>query len=130
MQRFVYQVSFALLLVLLLLSSASTSAPAADSPPATLPKVSFRQYLEAVEKHSLDLENQRQNINSAKAGISIAGVRPDPQLTFGVASKELSAANKPSASTATTLNLTKLLDTHFQIPIYTLTVLPSSTVTT
>jgi cobalt-zinc-cadmium efflux system outer membrane protein len=83
----------------------------AESAESAQRKVTFREYLGAVEKHSLDFESQRENVMSAKAGVSIAGVRPDPQLTFGIASKELSAANKASASTATTMGLAVTMET-------------------
>lgn len=52
--------------------------------------VNFANYLEAVEKHSLDLASQRQSITAAEAGVSIAGVRPDPKLTLGYGPKEFS----------------------------------------
>ncbi|MBI4767153.1 MAG: TolC family protein [Deltaproteobacteria bacterium] len=98
-------------LVLLLLSALSAQAQESDdllSPPL---KVTFREYLEAVEKHSLDLKTQRQNIINAQADISIAGVRPDPELTFGIDSTELSEPNKPNASTATTIGLDLTIET-------------------
>ena len=74
-------------------------------------RVSFREYLEAVDRHSLDLKNQRENITSARAGVSIAGVRPDPVLTGGIASTELYGPNKENASTATTLGVAVTVET-------------------
>jgi len=59
----------------------------------------------------LDLRSQQENITSARAGISIAGVRPDPFLTAGIASTELYGPNKPNASTATTAGLAVTLET-------------------
>ena len=100
-----------LMLSFLVLPAASFMALAEDSPAAPARKVTFHEYLEAVEKHSLDLQNQRENITSARAGVSIAGVRPDPLLTAGIASTELSSANKPSASTATIVGLAVTLET-------------------
>jgi outer membrane protein, heavy metal efflux system len=111
MRGFVYQAGFVLLLIFLLLSSVPASLPAENGGASAPHKVTFREYLEAVEKHSLDLQNQRENITSARAGVAIAGVRPDPLLTTGIASKELNAANKPSASTATTVGLAITLET-------------------
>jgi cobalt-zinc-cadmium efflux system outer membrane protein len=81
---------------------------AGDSAPGV---VRFDDYLAAVERHSIDLQAQRENITSAKAGVSIAGVRPDPVFTGGVSSKELNAANKPSASTETTAGIALTFET-------------------
>lgn len=78
---------------------------AADETPGEHRKVSFREYLEAVATHSLDLKSERQNIASARADISIAGVRPDPELRFGIDSAELYEPNKPNASLATVVEL-------------------------
>jgi outer membrane protein, heavy metal efflux system len=74
-------------------------------------KVTFREYLQAVEQNSLDLQTQRENVTSAQAGVSIAGVRPDPQLTAGIASKELYGPNKPNASTETTAGIAITIET-------------------
>ena len=53
-------------------------APCASAAPLT-----FETYLSAVESHSLELQAQQENIVSAKAGIGIAGLRPDPEFTLG-----------------------------------------------
>ncbi|ELX09440.1 outer membrane efflux protein [Janthinobacterium sp. HH01] len=74
-------------------------------------QVTFRDYASAVAKYSLDLQMQRENVSSAQAGVSIAGVRPDPVLTAGIDSKELSAANKPNASTAMTMGMALTIET-------------------
>ncbi len=109
MQRMIYRgIAIGVMICFLLGPSKGLAERTAESVPR---KVTFREYLSAVEKHSLDFASQRENVTSAKAGISIAGVRPDPQLTFGIASKELSAANKPSASTATTVGLAVTVET-------------------
>ena len=62
--------------------------------------VDFASYLVAVEKHSLDLASQRESITAAEAGVSIAGVMPDPKLTLGYGPKEFSrtVALKPPVS--------------------------------
>ncbi|OEZ57916.1 TolC family protein [Duganella sp. HH105] len=78
--------------------------------PATA-QVTFRDYAAAVAKYSLDLQMQRENVSSAQAGVSIAGVRPDPVLTAGIDSKELSTANKPNASTALTMGVALTIET-------------------
>ncbi|MFZ6757512.1 TolC family protein [Undibacterium sp. Ji50W] len=73
--------------------------------------VSMQQYLAAVENNSLDLQAQQELIASAKAGISIAGVRPDPQLTAGIDSKELYAPNKPNTATTSIAGIAITLET-------------------
>lgn len=64
--------------------------------------LSLAQYLIQVEAGNLDLQNQREAITSARAGVSIAGLSPDPQLSFGVASRELYAPNRVNAATPLT----------------------------
>ena len=63
-----------------LLLAAGLIAPCAFAAP-----LSFDTYLSAVETHSLELQAQNESIGSAKAGIGIAGLRPDPELTLGAA---------------------------------------------
>jgi cobalt-zinc-cadmium efflux system outer membrane protein len=53
------------------------------APGAIAAPLSFETYLSAVESNSLELQAQRENIGSAKAGIGIAGLRPDPEFTLG-----------------------------------------------
>jgi cobalt-zinc-cadmium efflux system outer membrane protein len=53
------------------------------TPCAVAAPLTFESYLAAVESHSLELQGQQENIVSAKAGIGIAGVRPDPEFTLG-----------------------------------------------
>lgn len=60
----------------------------------------LREYLDAVVQHNPDLQAQRESIVAAQAGVSVAGLRPDPQFSGGIASKELYRPNKPNASTA------------------------------
>lgn len=92
------------LCALVSLALCATALPAAA-------QVTFRDYAAAVAKYSLDLQMQRENVNSAQAGVSIAGVRPDPVLTAGIDSKELSATNKPNASTAMTMGVALTIET-------------------
>ena len=61
-----------------LLLAAWLIAPCAFAAP-----LSFESYLSAVESHSLELQAQQEGITSAKAGIGIAGLRPDPEFTLG-----------------------------------------------
>lgn len=53
------------------------------APGAFATPLSFDTYLSAVESHSLELRAQQEGIVSAKAGIGIAGLRPDPEFTLG-----------------------------------------------
>ena len=53
------------------------------APGAIATPLSFETYLAAVESHSLELQAQQTSITSAKAGIGIAGLRPDPEFTLG-----------------------------------------------
>lgn len=53
------------------------------APCAIAAPLSFETYLSAVESHSLELQAQQEDIASAKAGIGIAGLRPDPEFTLG-----------------------------------------------
>lgn len=73
--------------------------------------VDLREYLDAVAEKNLDLQTQHETLVAARAGVSIAGVRPDPQFNGGIASKELSSANKPSAATALTAGISWTLET-------------------
>jgi cobalt-zinc-cadmium efflux system outer membrane protein len=98
-------------LVIGLLAPHSASAQTADNTSDQQLKVTFREYLEAVATHSLDLQTERQNITSARADVSLAGVRPDPELNFGIDSAELDEANKPNASLATLIELGYTLET-------------------
>ncbi|MEP7101799.1 MAG: TolC family protein [Burkholderiales bacterium] len=77
----------------------------------TAPLLGFAEYLSAVEAGNLDLQSQQQNVVSARAGVAIAGVRPDPQLNFGIVSHELRAANKPNATTPLTAGIALTIET-------------------
>ncbi|WP_394778798.1 TolC family protein [Undibacterium sp.] len=72
---------------------------------------SFHDYLSAVEQNNLDLQQQRETIVGAQAGVSIAGIRPDPQFTAGIDSKELYGPNKPNAGTTTIAGLAFTIET-------------------
>ncbi|MYM96619.1 TolC family protein [Duganella vulcania] len=74
-------------------------------------QVTLREYATAAAQNSLDLQVQRENVSSAQAGVSVAGVRPDPVLTAGIDSRELNAANKPNAPTATTIGVAVTIET-------------------
>ncbi|MNK87001.1 Cobalt-zinc-cadmium resistance protein CzcC precursor [compost metagenome] len=66
------------------------------APGAFATPLSFDTYLSAVESHSLELQAQQEGIVSAKAGIGIAGLRPDPELTLGATRETVrSAGHRP-----------------------------------
>jgi len=73
--------------------AAATSAIASAYPSAGT--LRFADYLDAVEQHNPGLAAQQETIHSAEAEISIAGVRPDPSISYGVSSIELSRAVSP-----------------------------------
>lgn len=73
--------------------------------------VDLREFLDAVAEKNLDLQAQRETLVAARAGVTLAGVRPDPQFNGGIASKELNGANKPSAATALTAGVSWTLET-------------------
>lgn len=111
MQRTLSLNAMALALLLGFLSLSPGPARGADDSPDHSRKVTFREYLEAVARQNLELKSQRQNIASAQADVSIAGVRPDPELRFGLDSAELYEPNKPNASLATVIELGYTLET-------------------
>ena len=90
---------------------AGSMAASAGWAQTTLRSVPFADYLSAVESHSLDLQAQQETVTSARAGVALAGLRPDPQFSAGIASKELNNANKPNAATALTTGLAITLET-------------------
>lgn len=61
------------------------------APFAAATPLSFAAYLSAVEQNSLELQAQQENIASARAGIGIAGLRPDPEFTVGAARETVHA---------------------------------------
>ncbi len=77
----------------------SADAPASAPTPSVAPpgpgRLRFPEYLDAVERHNPALAAQQQTIRSAEAEISIAGVRPDPSVTYGVSNIEMSRAVSP-----------------------------------
>ena len=61
------------------------------APGALATPLSFDTYLSAVESHSLELQAQQQGVVSARAGIGMAGLRPDPEFTLGAARETVHA---------------------------------------
>jgi outer membrane protein, heavy metal efflux system len=110
-QRVTHQQIAIVALAFLLLSPVPAIAQRAATAASTARKVTFHEYLVAIEQNSLDLQTQRENVTGAKSGVSIAGVRPDPQLTAGIDSLELNSANRPNAATAATIGLAMAIET-------------------
>ena len=79
-----------LALLLATLGLGGTALAQAAAPPAAA-GLRFSDYLSAVEQHSLDLQSQQQNVVSARAGVGIAGIRPDPQLSLGAAREQVNS---------------------------------------
>lgn len=98
-----------LLLTAALLVGFLIAQPRAHAQAAAL--VGLHEYLGAVAEKNLDLQAQFETLVAARAGLTIAGVRPDPQFTGGIASKELNSANKASAATALTAGISWTLET-------------------
>ena len=105
------QVAIGVVAVCMLLASTGAWSQVAPNSASTSREVSFREYLDAVEQNNLSLQAQRETITSAKAGVSIAGVSPDPLFTAGIASYELNSANRTSASTQTIVGLALTIET-------------------
>ncbi|MPS92647.1 TolC family protein [Comamonas sp.] len=79
-----------LLLAALGLCGAAQAQTAAQAPTLSAAKgLNFADYLSAVERHSPDLQSQQQSVVSAQAGVGIAGIRPDPQLSLGAAREQV-----------------------------------------
>jgi cobalt-zinc-cadmium efflux system outer membrane protein len=93
-------------LLALTLSAHAALCHAADPAP-----VGLREYLDAVAANNLDLQAQRETVNASQAAVSVAGVRPDPQFTGGIASTELYRPDRQNASTAVTAGLAFTIET-------------------
>jgi len=64
--------------------------------------LNFSSYLAAVEAHSLELKAQNETVTSAKAGVGIAGIRPDPEFSIGASRETVkTGANRPVTWTPT-----------------------------
>lgn len=78
--------------------AAATTATATATAAAAPAGLRFSDYLNAVEQHSPLLRSEEQGVESARAGIGIAGIRPDPSLTLG-ASREQVRTGQPRPTT-------------------------------
>ena len=93
------------------LAQTPTPTPTPTSTAASMPALTLAQYLSQVETGNLDLQSQREASNAARAAVSVAGVSPDPQLSFGVASRELYAPNRVNAATPLTAGVAFTFET-------------------
>lgn len=66
----------------------------AAAPAAAQRALPFTEYLDAAEQHSLVLQSQREGVTSAQAGVGIAGIRPDPVLSY-TATRETVKTSQP-----------------------------------
>jgi outer membrane protein, heavy metal efflux system len=84
---------------------ADPPAPAAAPPPAVAPPaaspggVSYRAYLARVAQGNLELAAQRANVSIADAQVDVAKVFPDPVLTAGVSTVDVSGKGAPTVTT-------------------------------
>ena len=69
-------------------------------------KLNFKDYLIAVEAHSLELAAQRETIVAAEAGVGIAGIRPDPEFTYSASRETVSAIHPRPVSRGPSLSMT------------------------
>ena len=75
----------------------ATWARAQEAPTAAnAGKLTFSQYLAEVGRSNLELAAQRANVSVSEAQVAVARIFPDPQLTVGVASVDVSGVGSPS----------------------------------
>jgi cobalt-zinc-cadmium efflux system outer membrane protein len=75
--------------------------------PCRAQTLTFAQYLATVGRGNLDLAAQRANVSVTEAQIAVARIFPDPQLTVGVTSVDVSAVGSP---TITDLSFTQTIE--------------------
>lgn len=63
----------------------------------------FEVYLDAVERHNLELAGQQEAMKAAQAGIGMAGLRPDPELTWEMSREQVRAHHPRPLSRGPTL---------------------------
>lgn len=75
-------------------ASAQSQSQSQGAPALAATPLQFNAYIDAVERESLDLQAQQQTIVAARAGVGIAGIRPDPSISYG-ATRELVRSGSP-----------------------------------
>ncbi|WP_254783192.1 TolC family protein [Mitsuaria sp. PDC51] len=73
--------------------------------------VPFAAYLEAVERFSNAIAAQREAVAAARAGVPMAGLRPDPSLSLGVGPAELGREVRPKPRLAQSIGLSYTIET-------------------
>ena len=73
--------------------------------------VPFAAYLDAVERFNNAIAAQREAVASARAGVPMAGLRPDPSLSLGVGPAELSREVRPKPRLAQSIGLSYTIET-------------------
>jgi len=84
------------------------STPDADTNATGVP---FAAYLEAVERFSNTIAAQREAVAAARAGVPMAGLRPDPSLSLGVGPAELGREVRPKPRLAQSIGLSYTIET-------------------
>lgn len=84
------------------------STPDADTNATGVP---FAAYLEAVERFSNAIAAQREAVAAARAGVPLAGLRPDPSLSLGVGPAELGREVRPKPRLAQSIGLSYTIET-------------------
>lgn len=97
------QIAISQMLILALGGLTANTVRAQDSQATQL---NFKNYLNAVEAHSLELAAQRETIVSAEAGVGIAGIRPDPEFTYSASRETVSAIHPRPVSRGPSLSMT------------------------
>ena len=73
--------------------------------------VPFAAYLDAVERFSNTIAAQREAVAAARAGVPMAGLRPDPSLSLGVGPAELGREVRPKPRLAQSIGLSYTIET-------------------
>ena len=84
------------------------STPDADTNATGVP---FAAYLDAVERFSNTIAAQREAVAAARAGVPMAGLRPDPSLSLGVGPAELGREVRPKPRLAQSIGLSYTIET-------------------
>jgi len=70
------------------------------------PSLRFQEYLDMVEQRNLELAGQREALTAARAGIGIAGLRPDPEFTWEASREQVRAHHPRPVSRGPTVSWT------------------------
>ena len=84
------------------------STPDANTDAAGVP---FAAYLDAVERFNNAIAAQREAVAAARAGVPMAGLRPDPSLSLGVGPAELGREVRPKPRLAQSIGLSYTIET-------------------